>query len=95
MEKLPQHLAFLTVKEGEVQLQRLKELYLSLSGRLYRGIVADQLIQLHDRLDELRKQEKQRGVSVSHILDAHYKSTATERKEVTHYAHVYHHSATR
>ena len=72
MEKTPQHLAFLTVKEGEVQLEGLKELFHQMVGTLYKGIVADQIIEVGMRLEELRRKEKPRGVSVSRILEHHY-----------------------
>lgn len=72
MDKTPQHLAFLTVKEGEIQLERLRELYQSMVSKLYKGIVADQIVDVAIKLEELRKKEKPRGVSVSRILEHHY-----------------------
>lgn len=72
MEKIPQHLAFLTVKEGEIQLEQLRKLYQEMVGTLYKGIVADQLVDVAIRLEELRKKEQPRGMSVAHILESHY-----------------------
>lgn len=78
MEKTPQHLTFLTVKEGEIQLNRLRSLHSTMVGTLYPGIVTQQIMEVHCKLDEMKKKEQPRGISVARVLEQHYTEQKTE-----------------
>ncbi len=77
MKETPYYLTFLTVKEGEIQLRKHISLYSTLVGNLYPPIVANEIVEIQCKLEELRKEEQPRGVSVSHLLEQHYQSELT------------------
>jgi hypothetical protein len=72
MNRPPIYLQFETVPEGELMLRKYRELYSDMVGNIYPNVVAEYIIAIKDKIEELKKTERPRGVSVAHILEKHF-----------------------